>query len=79
MMAIQISHKQQRGTNILNLHGSHWNEVEGEYNQDYDSLQVMQLEDWTHKGSVWDCLTPHTLKTSISQQPHSNLGWRNAP
>ena len=25
------------------------------------------------------CLTPQTLKTSISQQPHSNLGWRNAP
>ena len=24
-------------------------------------------------------LTPQTIKTSISQQPHSNLGWRNAP
>ena len=22
---------------------------------------------------------PHTLNTIISQQPHSNLGWRNAP
>ena len=25
------------------------------------------------------CLLPQTLKTSISQQPHSNLGWWNAP
>ena len=32
-------------------------------------------KDWTHISSV----APQNLKNNISQQPHSNLGWRNAP
>ena len=43
--------------------------------QKYGQLGQGCGKDWTHKF----CLTPQTLKNSISQQPHSNLGWQNAP
>ena len=33
-------------------------------------------KDWAH---IKFCLASQTLKTSISQQPHSNLGWWNNP
>ena len=65
MMAIDIAHKQESGTHILMLVNS----------QKSGYLGQGRGTDWTHEF----CLVLQTLKTIISQQPHSNLGWWNAP